>query len=144
MSLDDIEHGTIRKQFQEPRIHFAIVCASLSCPRLQRDAFVPARLTQQLQDATRQFFSERRNLEWDARRGTVTLTSLLKWYRGDFVGGGSDRELLNWIALHLPAERAMQLKAISSPRLAYRDYDWAINDPGSRARAKDPAERELR
>jgi hypothetical protein len=139
MSLDDIEHGILRKEFRDPRIHFSIVCASVSCPRLQRDAFTAARVDAQLSQAAREFFAERRNLEVQGDR--VVLTSLLKWYRGDFVGGGDDRALLDWIAIYLPEDRRKQLPARA--RVSYRDYDWSINEPGSRARAKDPAEREL-
>jgi hypothetical protein len=147
MSLDDIEHGILRKEFREPRIHFSIVCASLSCPLLSRDAYVPERVYEQMEAATQRFFSERRNLEWSAAGSSsqvVILSSLLKWYRADFVGrSGTDRDLIAWIAGHLPPGRAASLRFIARPRIQYRDYDWSINDPGSRSRARDAAEREI-
>jgi hypothetical protein len=136
MSLDAIEHGTIRKQFGDPRIHFAVVCASISCPRLSREAFAGDRVSEQLDAGARRFFSERRALLADSARNIVTLSKLLAWYKGDFDAGGG---VLAFARRYAPDPKAIP----KSPGLRYFDYDWSINDPGSRAGAKSPLEREL-
>jgi hypothetical protein len=132
VSLDNIEHDTIRKRFAEPRIHFALVCASVSCPRLDRDAFLPATLDAHLDRLTRQFLSERRNLLIDAARNRITLSSLFKWYGADF------QSVPAFLARYVPA-----VAALRNPRLRYFEYDWSINEPGSRHRSASPFEREL-
>jgi hypothetical protein len=136
MSLDDIEHGTIRKQFGDPRIHFAVVCASISCPRLSRDAFTGERVHEQLDAAARRFFGERRSLLIDSKRNLVTLSKLLDWYRADFEAAGG---VLTFVRKYAPEPKAFP----GSPSIRYFSYDWSINDPGSRAKAKSPLEREL-
>jgi hypothetical protein len=136
MSLDDIEHRTIRAEFNEPRIHFALVCASVSCPGIPRHAFVPGTLESQLEEAAVQFVRQRRNLEW--RDGQLILSSIFKWYGGDFEKNGN--KLLDFLKQRVPAPLAAQLTG--SPRISYRDYDWNLNAPGSRAKSNE-AEREL-
>ncbi|MBX9600068.1 MAG: DUF547 domain-containing protein [Bryobacteraceae bacterium] len=135
MSLKFLEDEIIRAKYKEPRIHFAIVCASLSCPKLAPRAYTEENLEQMLEAQTRQFFAERRNLEIAGDR--VIVSKLLDWYKGDFP---PILELLNRYA---PEPRRRALQAIRAPRVEYRGYDWSINDPGSRARAKSAVEREL-
>lgn len=135
MSLKFLEDEIIRAKYKEPRIHFAIVCASLSCPKLAPRAYTASNLEQMLESQTRQFFAERRNLEIAGDR--VTVSKLLDWYKGDFP------PLLEFLKRYAPEPRRRELEAIPNPRFAYRDYDWSINDPGSRARAKSAVEREL-
>jgi len=132
VSLDNIEHDTIRKRFAEPRIHFALVCAAVSCPRLDRDAFLPATLDAHLDRLTRQFLSERRNLLIDAAHNRITLSSLFKWYGADF------QSVPAFLAHYVPA-----VASLRNPRLRYFEYDWSINEPGSRRRSASPFEREL-
>jgi hypothetical protein len=134
MSLDDIEHKTIRAQFPEPRIHFALVCASVSCPRLQRFAFDAAKLRQQLDQVAKQFLSEQRNLE--VKPDQIILSSIFKWYGGDFNKNGGD--LRRFLIANAPATVALSLK---NQRFEYRDYDWNLNDVGSRARSKNALEK---
>jgi hypothetical protein len=141
MSLDDIEHRTIRAKFKEPRIHFVLVCASLSCPRLAREAFVPGRLEQQIDFQTRRYFQERRNVIIDAGKGTVTLNGIFGYYKEDF--GGSLDGALAFARKYLRPEDAAAVARMKKPKVLTRDYDWSINDPGSRARAKSPEERSL-
>lgn len=139
MSLQELEHEIIRKRYQEPRIHFAIVCASLSCPKLSPRAYTAANLEEQLSFQTRQYFAETRNLA--IQGNTVILAKILAWYSADF--GGAKPTLLDYARRHTTEAKQRQLAALRDPRITFRDYDWAINDPGSRARAKTPEEREL-
>jgi hypothetical protein len=130
VSLDDIEHEIIRKRFREPRIHFALVCASISCPRLGREAFRGATLEAQLERQTRQFLTERRNVEYDKRRGVLRLSALFRWYGEDFGG------VVEFVRRYRPD--------IGEPRrVRYFDYDWGVNSVGARARAASTREREL-
>lgn len=132
MSLDDIEHETLRKQFNEPRIHFALVCASVSCPRLAPFAFEPEHLDEQLEARARLFVSEPRNVSVSG--STVTLSKIFDWFRGDFKPAGG-------VAAFLRARRS---DVPAKPRFKYFDYDWSLNEPGSRARSPNPLEREAR
>jgi hypothetical protein len=139
LSLQDLENDIIRKQYSEPRIHFAIVCASLSCPKLSNTAYTADNLEQQLEFQTRQYFAETRNLAIDG--AVVTLAAILDWYKEDF--GVSKPKLLEYAKRYAPAAKVKEIESIRSPRILFRDYDWSINDPGSRARAKTAEEREL-
>ncbi len=141
LSLQDIETNFLRKVSGDPRIHFAIVCASLSCPRLSHDAFSGGNVESQLDFLTRQFFSERRNLSVDALTREVTLSMILTWYKSDFQAGQSS--LVDYAKRYAPPRMAELIDGIRNPKVKFREYDWAINDAGSRSRSKSPVEREL-
>ena len=96
-SLDTIEHKLLRPT-GENRIHFAIVCASISCPRLRNEAYVPARLEEQLADNTRDFFSRSQN--FSVRQRTANVSSILKWFAEDF--GTSPQAGLASLVEYLP------------------------------------------
>ena len=82
--LDNIEHGIIRKEFNEPRIHFALVCAAYSCPKLRNEAYDPERLHEQLDDQTRVFLANRdKNI---IKKDELILSRIFQWYKGDFTG----------------------------------------------------------
>jgi len=129
VSLDNIEHDTIRKEFQEPRIHFAIVCASLGCPFLARDAFVPRELEKQLDAVARFFVAEERNVTINIAKNEIVLSKLLDWYGKDF---GGQSGVLEFVKRHSNEPRRKALDSLKNPRVRYSGYDWAINDPGSR------------
>ncbi|MEO2197587.1 MAG: DUF547 domain-containing protein, partial [bacterium] len=122
--LDDIEHGIIRKQFDEPRIHFAVNCAAIGCPPLRTEAYVASRLDAQLEDNTRVFLrDERRNRYED---GVLRLSELLDWYEGDFKrDGGSIKRFVAARLTDDPAEAA----TIDSrdTRIRFLSYDWGLN-----------------
>jgi Protein of unknown function, DUF547 len=138
LSLQDLENGIIRARYRDPRIHFTIVCASVSCPRLDRDAFSASNLEQHLDRLTRRALAENRNVAIDAGRKSVTLTQLFKWYAADFGPA------LDFVRRYASPERQALLTRLGAkPRIGYFDYDWSINTPGSRAKAKLTFEREL-
>ncbi len=139
LSLQDLENDIIRKRYGDARIHFAIVCASVSCPRLEREAFVGARLEEQLDRVTRGAMLENRTVAIDVKTKTVFLTALFKWYRADFGGPA-----LDYVRRYSTPARAASLDLIGKkPRVRFFDYDWSINEPGSRAKAKHRYERDL-
>ena len=129
MSLNNVEHDTLRKEFNDPRVHFAIVCASLGCPYLARDAFLPRKLEEQLDAGARQFVGEDRNVSIDPGRNEVVLSKIFDWYAGDFGGKG---KLVEYVQRYSTPARREALARLKNPRLRFRDYDWGINDPGSR------------
>ncbi len=145
MSLRHLEFEILLSaRFAEPRVHFAIVCASLSCPKLSRDAFTAENLEPQLDRLARQFVNERRNLTIDASGG-VTLSSIFDWYKKDFERGesGRKRTVLDFIRRYANEHNRNALDGLKRPEVNYYEYDWSINDPGSRARARSALEREL-
>jgi Protein of unknown function, DUF547 len=122
-SLNDIEN-TIRAQFMEPRIHFAIVCASKSCPWLPRDAFTAEKLEEQLESRTRLFLNQERAIRVDSVNREIGVSQIFGWYKKDF--GSSMDTLLAFIGKYRPADReAFQL---GTWKLHFLDYDWGINE----------------
>ncbi|MFN7922547.1 MAG: DUF547 domain-containing protein [Bryobacteraceae bacterium] len=137
MSLQHLENEIIRKRYKEPRIHFAIVCASISCPRLAAEAYTGEKLEAQLERAARQSLREQRMLAVDEKANLVSLTSLLNWYKLDFG------DVMAFLRSRASESERKKLEALKNPKIRYYDYDWSINDPGSRARAKALHERAL-
>jgi hypothetical protein len=125
LTLDEVEHQVIRKEFREPRIHFALVCAAVSCPPLRREAYAGARLDEQLDDQARRFLRTPALNRVDAASRTAFLSPLFGWYREDF--GGTDAALGQFLARYFPAgpEKAL----LESGRFERREtaYDWALN-----------------
>ena len=124
LSLNDIETNAIRKTFQEPRIHFAIVCASVGCPWLSRDAFRGERLEEQLDARTRLFVDQPRNVRVNRAARVVELSSIFEWYGEDF--GKSTEALLRFIAKHKGEGGAELLEG--KWKVRYVPYDWGINE----------------
>ena len=132
--LDDVEHGLLRgaDDFDEPRIHFAVNCASIGCPALRPEAFTSAMLEEQLEDQTRRFLSDRSRNRYDAASATLYLSSIFDWYGGDFESGWrGTRDVSSFVARY-PA--ALGLDAATAARIAageadveFLDYDWALN-----------------
>ncbi len=125
-SLNQIEHEQIRPKFNEPRIHFALVCAAIGCPPLRNEAYVGSRIDTQLEDQARYVHAHDLWFRFDADKNVAHLTSLYKWYGGDFeqVAGGS---VLNFAARHSPPLKAA-MDAGNKPKIEWIDYDWTLND----------------
>ena len=134
-SLDDLEHGLIRAQgvFDDPRIHAAVVCASVGCPMLRDEAYVGERLGAQLDDAMRRFLSDPSRNRFDAENGTLSVSKLFDWYHADFEQGHQGIDSLQSLFIRYadvlattPAARA-EVRA-GRFKLRYLDYDWSLND----------------
>ncbi len=123
VSLYRLENDIVRPRFGDPRVHFALNCASRGCPRLPREPFDPARLNEQLDREARRFMAEERNLQIDHEARTVTLSSVFDWHRSDFPA-----DLLQYAALYLPEDRGEALAAAADYEVEYRPYDWRLND----------------
>jgi len=122
-TLDDIETNAIRKQFREPRIHFALVCASKSCPWLAREAFTAERLEEQLERRARLFLNQASNVSVDGARREVRLSALFEWYGQDF--GASVEAVLRFIGKYR-SDGALLREGTWKVR--YFTYDWGINE----------------
>ena len=127
-TLDEIEHEIIRKRFDEPRIHFALVCAAASCPRLRREAYTGARLEFQLEDQTRTFFHDNEKNRIPAGNGQIQLSRILKWYGQDF--GDSTDALQRFLAPYFEGAVRDTLSR-AAYEVTFRSYDWALNDQSS-------------
>ena len=123
-SLDEIEHEIIRPM-GEPRIHFAINCAALSCPPLAADAYVAERLEEQLDRAVRVFVANPEHFVIDrSGMGSLTLNRVLDWFGDDFGG----RENLPGFFAHYVTEEDARLLAGSGVEVRFFEYDWTLND----------------
>lgn len=125
VSLEEIENDYLRARFREPRIHFAINCASVGCPPLRREAYTGERIDEQLEDQTRRVHAHERWLRVDRAGRTVYLTRLYDWYRSDFeqVAGS----VLAFAARYSDA-LANLLKDGPAPTVRWLEYDWSLND----------------
>jgi hypothetical protein len=134
--LDHVEHGIVRKQWKEPRIHFALVCAALGCPPLRSEAFTGAKLEEQLQDQAVRFLrqSPEKN-RVDAKAGVVHGSPIYaSYYREDF--GGTDAAIGRYLAGFYPEGPERRLLLSGRFKLVATPYDWTLN---SQAKAKERA-----
>lgn len=124
-TLDQIENEKIRP-LGDPRIHAAIVCASISCPSLAREPFVSAQIDAQLDAAFARFVANPdKGFRLDRDSNTIHLSSIFKWFAGDFDKQGG---VLAVIARHLgESDRAWVEANGANAKLEYMDYDWRVN-----------------
>lgn len=117
MSLDEVEHSILRKEFEEPRIHFAINCASVSCPPLLNEAFVASNLENQLTRVTTTFINDPTRNKISSQ--SAQLSSIFSWFKGDFTKKGTLIEFLN---------RYSKVKISPNARISFLDYNWNLNE----------------
>lgn len=125
LSLNNIEHGILRKRWKDNRIHYALNCASLGCPNLQAEPFTAQRLNEQLDHAARAYVNSPRGA--NIRNGKLTVSSIYNWCAEDF--GTSDKSVIAHIASYSTTARAAQLNKMSDI-YAYQ-YDWDLNAPAA-------------
>ncbi|MCB0639386.1 MAG: DUF547 domain-containing protein, partial [Lewinella sp.] len=118
LDLNNIEHGILRKEFDDPRMHFALVCASMSCPKLQNHAYTADRLDEQLDEAAREFLREPFRNEVDGH--PIRLSKILDWYWMDFKDTYATRYDLLDQYLPQPVDRSREIE--------FLDYDWSLNE----------------
>ena len=122
LSLDDIENKILRPLFGDPRVHYAINCASIGCPNLMTEALTGAGLDARLDSAARAYIGSSRGLA--IRDGRATASSIYSWFQADF--GGSPEAVLAHMRRHAPPELAGQLARRTT--IDAFDYDWRLND----------------
>ncbi|MEN9782790.1 MAG: hypothetical protein RJA24_133 [Pseudomonadota bacterium] len=141
-SLDMIEHETLRKHgaYDEPRVHFAVNCASVGCPMLREEPYVAARLDAQLEEQTRRFLSDRSRNRYNAQDNALEVSEIFKWFSTDWTSGyrGFDgkspamqsREQFFAKYAAMLTDTPAQQQAITERKAAIKhlDYDWTLND----------------
>lgn len=118
-NLNQIEHDVIRKEFDEPRIHMALVCAARSCPPLRSEAYEGVRLDEQLEDNSRIFLHDTSKNWYDKETNTLHLSELFKWYGEDFVTRHGSAEEFALGILGISRAKGVTVK--------YAVYDWDLN-----------------
>ena len=143
-SLDRIEHDTLRKPgaYDEPRVHFAVNCASVGCPMLREEAYVAERLDAQLEEQTRRFLSDRTRNRFDPVARRLEVSRIFEWYEVDWTSGyrgfrgasvplrSREQFLANYADLLADSAQDRDFIRAGKARLAFLDYDWSLNDAG--------------
>lgn len=138
LTLNHIEHEILRKKFNEPRIHMAMVCAAMGCPPLRYEPYKGETLDEQLDDQTRQFLSDSAKFEIDRKRRMLALSPIFDWFGGDFVTkygakqaigrhGGKESAVLNFVAQYL-SEAQKDYVLAGRFKIKYLKYDWSLNE----------------
>ena len=122
ISLNDIENGTLRADFSEPRIHFALVCASVGCPALRNEAYQAKDLDRQLNEQARLFLSDTSKNRFDPATNTLHLSPIFDWFRADFAAVAGT--VAAYVARYLDDPRIRK----PGVKIKYTDYDWSLND----------------
>jgi hypothetical protein len=124
ISLNGLE-TRLREEFHDPRIHFAVNCASRSCPPIRIEPFSAERIENQLDEATRAFLAASGAIEIEASRGETTLrvSQIFSWYADDFKAVGGP---MGFLAMYAPKEAA-DAAAARKTRLQFQSYDWSLN-----------------
>ena len=147
LSLKYIEDKIIRRQYGDPRIHFGLVCASISCPLLPREAFTHGRLDEQLESLAHQFINDQQNVTIRAGSREVWLNKIFDWYKKDFEEpkqpGRRKQSLLDYVRRYLHEDKRKVLDGVKKPKIKYYPYNWDLNGVGSRAEAKPKGLRRL-
>jgi hypothetical protein len=125
INLYDLERSILVKMFHEPRIHFAIVCASRSCPPLRSEAFVADRLEAQLDDQARTFINDPLRNRFDARQRVARLSMIFRWFMEDFVDHGGS--LIAYVKPYLSDRDLVQDLDPARYTVQFLDYDWRLN-----------------
>lgn len=122
INLNTVEHKILRVDYAEPRLHFVLVCAAKGCPPLRGEAYVGARLEEQLVDQAKQFLAESAKNRIAATERTVYLSPIFKWYGGDFEKKSGS--VLAALKPYWP-EKATATEGF---KIRYTDYDWSLNE----------------
>jgi hypothetical protein len=138
MTLDHIEHEILRKEFHDPRLHAALVCAAIGCPPLRAEAYTAAGLDEQLDDQSRRFLGATHRFRIDRENNIVFLSPVLKWYGADFVSAynrsgaitGNPPEIsavLDYASGYVGSDNAKYIRT-GKYRVEFLDYDWSLNE----------------
>ena len=141
-TLDRIEHETLRAKgaYDEPRVHFAVNCASIGCPMLREEAYVADRLDAQLEEQARRFLADRSRNRLNAKTGSLEVSRIFDWFKDDWQSGyrgfdgktppiGSREQYFARYA-QLLADDPAQQKLVEEGKapLVFLEYDWTLND----------------
>ena len=122
LSLDDIEHGILRSNFEDPRVHYAVNCASVGCPNLATESYTGAKLEAQLDAGARGYVNSKRGMHFDG--GALIASSIYDWFQEDF--GGSEQGVLEHARKYAKPDLAAELNTVEA--IGGYAYDWSLND----------------
>ncbi len=126
ITLNTLEHGIIRKNYKEPSIHFALVCAAMGCPPLLNEPYLADNLENQLEAQTKKFLADAEKNSPDRKNKTMNLSPIFKWYGEDFVSAaGSVPGFLKKYYIDMPIE---------GYNIEYTQYDWSLNDASAKTK----------
>lgn len=124
VSLDEIEHRILRPIWKDPRVHYAVNCASIGCPNLQSQAFTAENTEELLTTAAREYINHPRGVRVEKQE--LVVSSIYHWFSADF--GGTDDAVISHLKLYADAPLLEQLNQQS--RISSHAYDWALNEAG--------------
>ena len=127
MSLNELEHKTIRPTFNEPRVHVTLVCAARSCPPIRPEAYTGANIERQMEDQAVQFANSTKYVRYDASTNTLHLSTILEWYGEDFEAGGGYLAFLAERVEDATLRNAIQKAQSGGVNVVFNDYDWTLN-----------------
>ncbi|MCP4580420.1 MAG: DUF547 domain-containing protein [candidate division Zixibacteria bacterium] len=137
ITLNQIEHEILRREFGDPRIHFSIVCASIGCPELNNSVYRGDSLDWQLDNDVRRFINDSNKVRLDTLRNVIYLSSIFKWYSDDFPESENhewlkgynkdERRILGFIIRYM-AGNPRNYTTQKTPKIKYLDYDWSLNE----------------
>ena len=132
VSLNFLEHNLLRPRelFDDPRMHFAINCASIGCPLLRAGAYTGKGIDKQLDEAVRRCLNDARYAKVDGDK--VRVTKVLEWFKGDF--DSKYGSLAKFLLKYLPAEAKGVLEKRGEGAIAFFAYDWGLNDTGTKSK----------
>lgn len=121
LSLNDIEHKILRPEFEEPRIHFALVCASIGCPLLRPEAYWPDQVQEQLEADAIRFINNSNKVSYSPQSQTLACSKIFKWYKADFL------KVAPSVAAYIQPYLKANMPLEPTPTVAYLPYDWTLN-----------------
>jgi hypothetical protein len=127
-SLDRIEHETLRKKgaYDEPRVHFAVNCASIGCPMLREEAYVAGRLDAQLEDQARRFLGDRSRNRYNPLTGALEVSKIFDWFKEDWRS--REQYFARYAKLLADAPGDQRVVADGKAPIGFLEYDWTLND----------------
>lgn len=140
VALEEIEHEILRKDFNEPRIHMAINCASISCPDLSSEAYTPDKLEEQLKEASISFVNNpQKGVLVNMENGRVKFSKIFKWFGQDFIRNYGNKNLLNNYSLkenailnfsadYINSDETKKYLMNNKLKIGYLGYDWHLNE----------------
>jgi hypothetical protein len=138
-TLKHIEHKILRKEFKEPRIHVAMVCAAMGCPPLRNEPYIGKKLDQQLDDQSRKFLANPQKFRFDSKKRVLHISPIFKWFGDDFVKtttkkkpfiqySNKEAAILEFVSSYLDKDYAFFDPSKEAMRIKYLDYDWSLNE----------------
>lgn len=125
INLYDLERKLLIPDFEEPRIHFAIVCASQSCPKLRSEVYTAEQLDEQLDEGARAFINDPSRNRFDRENKVAYLSMIFKWFQQDFAGSAGS--LLNYVRRYVADPSLAQDLQPGAYGIKFLEYDWSLN-----------------